>query len=207
MADGQDGELALQRLLGPGTSLDAGALAMAALDLLPDAVIVVDLGLRIRVVNEAGRRLLAGKRGLNVRDNRLEAPDRFQSAALAAVVRDPRERRGGCLRLRAPGGAELWVRSAPLAPGAALLQLLPAQANEQAQAQALCCLFSTTRAEAEVAASLGAGRSPAAIARQRGVSLSTVRCQVRAVLGKTGARGVPDLVRIINRLPRDLDAP
>ena len=47
-------------------------------------------------------------------------------------------------------------------------------------------LFGLTRAEARVAAGLLDGQSPNQIAAALGVSVHTVRSQVRAILGKSG---------------------
>lgn len=62
---------------------------------------------------------------------------------------------------------------------------------------ALPGVFGFSRAEAEVASMLGNGMTPAAIAQARTASIHTVRSQIRSILGKSGARAIPDLVRIL----------
>jgi DNA-binding CsgD family transcriptional regulator len=60
-------------------------------------------------------------------------------------------------------------------------------------------LLKCTQAEAEVAASLLAGLTPARIAQDRRVSLSTVRTQIRALLEVSGTRRVVELIVLLAR--------
>lgn len=59
-----------------------------------------------------------------------------------------------------------------------------------------------TQAESEVALALHSGQTPAEIAAARGVSLHTVRGQIKAVLGKCAVRRQSELVALIGRLVR-----
>jgi DNA-binding CsgD family transcriptional regulator len=52
-----------------------------------------------------------------------------------------------------------------------------------------------------VALTLAAGYSAEAIAGERGVSLPTVRTQIRQILAKTETLHLRDLVRLLTRLP------
>jgi DNA-binding CsgD family transcriptional regulator len=88
-----------------------------------------------------------------------------------------------------------------LAPTLALVLITaPADAPELAES-ALQQLFALTAAEAGVALALAAGHSAEAIAVERGVSLPTVRTQIRQILEKTGALHLRDLVRLLAGLP------
>ena len=60
-------------------------------------------------------------------------------------------------------------------------------------------LLKCTLAEAEVAASLLAGVTPARIAHDRRVSLSTVRTQIRALLEASGTRRIAELIVLLAR--------
>jgi DNA-binding CsgD family transcriptional regulator len=60
-------------------------------------------------------------------------------------------------------------------------------------------LVECTQAEAEVAASLLAGLTPARIAQERRVSLNTVRTQIRALLEVSGTRRVAELIVLLAR--------
>jgi len=62
-------------------------------------------------------------------------------------------------------------------------------------------LFGFTRAEAALARALVQGSSPDDYALARGVSIHTVRTQVRALLAKTGAARVAELVGRLLALP------
>jgi DNA-binding CsgD family transcriptional regulator len=59
--------------------------------------------------------------------------------------------------------------------------------------QALGC----TQAEAEVAVLLVAGATPARIAAERLVSLTTVRTQIRALLQHSGLNRIGELIRLL----------
>ncbi len=72
-----------------------------------------------------------------------------------------------------------------------------------AQPDRLCALFGLSGVEARVAFAIVAGASVAAVAQQRRTSPLTVRAQVRAILLKTGAESLRDLVAMISRLEDD----
>lgn len=59
--------------------------------------------------------------------------------------------------------------------------------------------FGLTPAEVDVVAALCDGKSPDEIAIERGVSIDTIRSQIRGLLVKTGARRQPELVALIAR--------
>ncbi len=61
--------------------------------------------------------------------------------------------------------------------------------------------YGLTAAEVQVAAALAAGYAPDEISVERGVSLNTVRSQVRQLLQKTGCETVTKLVVLIHNLP------
>lgn len=63
-------------------------------------------------------------------------------------------------------------------------------------------LFGLTPAEAKLAVSLAQGVSLTDFADQNKVTINTVRTQVRALLSKTGAKNLRELVRAVAGLPR-----
>jgi pimeloyl-ACP methyl ester carboxylesterase/DNA-binding CsgD family transcriptional regulator len=80
--------------------------------------------------------------------------------------------------------------------------------------QLLAGTFTLTEAETAVAAGLAEGLTPTELARRRGVSVLTVRTQIKALLAKTGAAGQTELVRllmsvarVVNRTMEHADAP
>jgi len=67
---------------------------------------------------------------------------------------------------------------------------------------ALRALFGFTPAQVEVAIGLLMGYTPPEIARLRGVSVGTVRQQVKSILAKTGTTRQTDLIRLLMSLPQ-----
>jgi DNA-binding NarL/FixJ family response regulator len=59
----------------------------------------------------------------------------------------------------------------------------------------LCNLFGLTKAESEVAVALSDGGTGEDVARRRGVSLETVRTQIRSILGKSESDNLRDFAR------------
>ncbi|MGY6707793.1 MAG: alpha/beta fold hydrolase [Rhizobiaceae bacterium] len=69
----------------------------------------------------------------------------------------------------------------------------------------LCSAFGLTEAETAVAEGLAEGLTPAELAERRGVSILTVRVQIRSLLAKTGAAGQTDLMRLLMSVGRVVD--
>jgi DNA-binding CsgD family transcriptional regulator len=67
------------------------------------------------------------------------------------------------------------------------------------EAPVLRQVFGLTGAEATVAIALSGGRDVHEIARMRGVSLGTLRNQVKTVFAKTGVRRQAELVALLLR--------
>ncbi len=57
--------------------------------------------------------------------------------------------------------------------------------------------FGLSKAETEIALQIMQGEPPAKIAEKRGVSLHTIRSQIRSLLAKTDSQGLSDLVRLL----------
>jgi DNA-binding CsgD family transcriptional regulator len=69
-------------------------------------------------------------------------------------------------------------------------------------AQLLEALFDLTPAEARVARAIGEAQPPEDVAGALGVSVETVRKQLRAVFAKTGTSRQAELVRLLAGLGR-----
>ena len=69
---------------------------------------------------------------------------------------------------------------------------------DQVTGEALSRAYRLSAAEASVAIALAEGAAPCTIAERRGVSLHTVRTQIKVTLRKLGASAIPDLVRIVS---------
>jgi DNA-binding CsgD family transcriptional regulator len=83
---------------------------------------------------------------------------------------------------------------------AAVLVLTPVALPTAAPVELVQSLFDLTPAEARVARNLAAGKTADAIADDGGVSINTVRAQVRAVLEKTGCGRQVDVVALLTAI-------
>ncbi len=86
------------------------------------------------------------------------------------------------------------------AKGYALLVFNPLDNKIRPSADLLRSLFDLTAAEASVARELGAGVSVEKIAEEGGVSINTVRTQIRKIIEKTGCNRLPEVVSLISNL-------
>ena len=204
---------------------------LAALDAMPLAAFVLNASRHLGYANEAAARLAAAGDGVRlVRSGpppdaplQLVAARAADGAALAALVRRA-AMQGETVGLRlgraagraapalcalatpllgraaAAGGA---IRRGRLSPPAALL-LIRDPAPARPAPGVLADLFGLTPAEADIAATLAGGLRVQAVAAARGVGIETVRSQVRAILGKTGATNLRDLERLLAALPQPL---
>ena len=195
-------------------------LTRAALDALPFGVALVDAGLKIGFVNEAAGRYLAGsdaglfsiRSGPHVGSGLyLGALSREEAATLrrlagSATSGGP----GGSMQVRSRDGSTVAVLvgavprglmrdlaaaipAAPVADALAMVILRPVDRRAAPPPEMLCELYGLTRAEAAVAVALVGGATAEEVARQRGVSLMTVRVQIRSILGKSGCENLREL--------------
>lgn len=81
--------------------------------------------------------------------------------------------------------------------GAVALLIVDPDREARPDARALEAGLGLTRAEAEIGIFLVAGRRPPEIARLRGVSVQTVRSQLKTIYAKVGATSRADVVRIL----------
>ncbi len=204
-----------------GKDSQAAWATRAALDALPLGVALVDAGLRLHFANEAGGREFAradfGLRALR------SGPHAGSGVYLAASVKDDAAtlRRlvasavaghaGGSMRVVNPDMSFCAVLVSPLPRGLSTDYAMPGDAGlaenlamvvirdlgcvASPSPEMLCEVFGFTRAEADVAAALSGGASAEEVARQRKVSLATVRSQIRSILGKSGSENLRDFER------------
>lgn len=65
--------------------------------------------------------------------------------------------------------------------------------------------FALTRSEAEVAAAIGAGHSSSELAAQRGVSVNTIRTQLKTIAAKLGCTRQSEIAAIVRAIPTSPD--
>lgn len=198
--------LRLRQRLGPS---DGNGLGFAVLDSLELAIVVArpdgaPVFANRAALASAALRVGAGRRPIGT------AVAAEQRRLLAAIRDAATGGAGGAVLLNAAGRAPVAALVAPLPPGLAeampgprglaLVALRTFDGARPTIADRLRQLFGLTGAEAELALALLAGQRPDEIAEARGVRISTVRFQLRAILDKTGTRGQSDLIRLLARL-------
>ena len=177
------------------------------LDELDTGVLVCDARSQVLMRNEAARReladggvlVVAAEGSLGVQGGAGLLPLR---RAVHAAACDQRHQ---LLALRV-GERTLMVLVQPLrdAPGAepcAVLLIGRRQLCPELAVQRLGRLYALTEAEKAVLSCLLTGLRVGALAKLRGVAVSTVRTQVAALRAKFGVRRVDDLTRLVAELP------
>ncbi len=205
----------------------------AALDALPVGVAIVDAGLRIHFINDAARKHLTSPSGFC---SIASGPRVGNGVYLAAISKqDAVELRrlvasatsggaGGSMRvsnadmtycaiLVSPAPSGLATDGGNVEPGGLAKNLAMVVIRRLGNAASLsagllCDLFDLSTAEAQVAIAMSGGARAEEVARQRGVSLATVRTQIRSILGKSECENLRDLERSMASLaavlPRNL---
>jgi DNA-binding CsgD family transcriptional regulator/PAS domain-containing protein len=183
--------------------------ARAALDLVPTVILTLDAGARVLHANQAGRRLLAGEGdGLRVDRERLAAARAHDTARLKQAVRAVAESAGPsvALSLAHPGTRRALLVTLQALPGEGrhvIAVLHDPEATAPFASDALAAMFGLSPAEARLAAALVAGRTVDDCAGDFGVSVHTIRSQLRRLFQKTQTRRQPELVSLLmSAVPR-----
>lgn len=194
---------------------DVGAASLDALDL---GVVALDARGEVLFKNRRAQALLRDGRWLVQQGSKVRPAGGLQAALddMLAQVRLTGLPDSCVLRRAAePGGEPQWCGvtvtrlseagssiAAALHPRAALLMLLSVPNGQRTVTAAqLMRMFGLTQAEARLTQALVGGQSVDDYAQAQGVGVSTVRTQVRSVLGKTDAQRQQDLVRMLAALP------
>lgn len=205
----------LRRVIQMQARLDAlavsSALALACLDRLHAGVIVVDKARHAKLVNAHAVRLLG--RELSVAHQKLHcgAPALDEQLGRLIELACARPGKGGAMRVEGHDGmAPLLLSILPIPQHHELAALLPEPlalivigdpAAETAPIDVLRALFSLSANEAALMAALARGASVSEWARQRNVSLATVRTQLRSLFDKTGTDSQARLVGLAKTVP------
>lgn len=192
-------------------ALPTGCL-QSVIDALDVGVLVCDERGRLLLANAAARRELAaggvlqltedgaldvcGGAGLLLLRRAVHAAARARAYQLVPLRRGERRLMVSVQPMRATDGA----------PPSALLLLGRRRLCPELAVQELGRLYELTTAERRVLAGLLAGMAVAAMARERGVAVSTVRTQVAALRAKFGVRRIDDITRLVAELPPMLGA-
>jgi DNA-binding CsgD family transcriptional regulator len=201
---------------------DLARTGLAALEHMASGIAIVDRARDVIFANAAMERLAAAG-DIHLRPDtggarpgsraQLSVPGPADQSRFAALVDQTTQRGpGGAMRLdRADGhrGLALLVMPLPgrLSPrassgcvidsGRALVIVRDNAHPVPLRAFMLKALYNLTDAEAAVAHALFGGRSPEALAAERGVSLPTIRTQIRQILEKAGVRSLRELEALL----------
>jgi DNA-binding CsgD family transcriptional regulator len=187
------------------------------LDRLDLAVLVLDSNGRVTHVNGAADGLLRQNDGLHVWAGQLTCASSSESAALRALIQGAMDRgdsglpAGGATIVTRPSGrAPLQVEVTPLTPpgaeGDAVPRIVGVMVNDPvrkppAMTSRLIQSYGLTPAEARLVEILAGGSSLQEASEHLGVTVHTVRTQLRAVFDKTGTRRQSELVRLVLASP------
>ncbi len=192
------------------------ALMAAAFDSLPSAGMVLDPNGGVIFLNALARDILSDRDGLIIRDGRLETTDpkaarglRAGLARACAPVPGAPADEGPVSIIGRPSGRpgyRLEIRPLPLSngfrhdsPAAIVFALIhdPVRTARTAEKR-LRRQYGLTPAETALALAVANGAALRDYADERGVTVGTVRFQMKQVLAKTECRRQTDLVRLIS---------
>lgn len=196
---------------------------LAALEDLAIGVIITDRDGRTIFINRGADRLLCSGSGLSVQQGRLVADTPAATSLLRATIRSsagPLEgllsapgKRGaaaphhGLVRLPLRDGGSLPILVGPLRGGysaaplgfadrpAILFVRAPKPDGYGTDERRLAKLYDLTPAEARLMGALLAGMEPKSYAKEIGVSLNTVKTQLKSLFTKTGQHRQAELIR------------
>ena len=184
------------------------ALARNSLEAVHSASFLCDGWGRVRGLTPAAETLVEAGGPLLLKDGRLAARGDSAAQALSdAVYRATRNPLEPVRTLVVQGldGLRWAVDVAPLPTVEHSLGFAPSvivivrQRQTDADAALIASLLGLTAAEASVAAALATGASREDIALERGVSMQTIKHQVKQIFAKTGVTRESELIVLLNR--------
>jgi DNA-binding CsgD family transcriptional regulator len=186
----------------------AVANAQALIDGLSVAVLTVRADLSIVSSNAAAETVLKRGDGLTIRHGALfvlsaSARTRFMDAVARATGRAGRQAAAMQIPRDGDNGSYL-LNVAPLVNGGTAMALIvfrDPDSIDDTLSDRLRCLFGLTQAEAVIAVELSRGRSMDEIRRIRGVSLNTLKTQLKALVSKMGCVRQAEVAGIVAALP------
>jgi DNA-binding CsgD family transcriptional regulator len=196
------------------------------LELMPRGVLIVDENRAISYRNAIADGMLKRRDGLLDRHGFIGCPTAAASDALSTLIRslglggaahDGEGLERAVMRLPGNDGSAGYLLLAfAVRPertlGAygdtpcAVLILHPLDTPRSLDSRVIGLAFGLTSAEAAIATAIAQGSTTEQVARERGVSLNTVRAQLRSVFEKVGVSRQTDLVRTVLELPRFVDS-
>ncbi len=172
-------------------------------DELPIAVLVLDRALGIRFASALATSLLQTRNEFHLGVEMLRARRSQDHLTVVAAVGAALDfGTPGIVTFRSRAGAPTFVISLRrmAGGGVVLAALVPLQTVEVAAEQVFIDVLGLSPAEARLARRLAAGDSITEAALQNGVTLSTARWTLRALLAKSGVRNQVSLMALLTRL-------
>lgn len=184
------------------------------LDRLPTGVLVFDARHSPVIVNRSARRILELRDGFTIERGRPRLADRSQDgvfqtllAKACEVALSGQRAVGDVMQVSRPSGRRAFaLMVAPLLdapPGSdageavSVAFITDPDTGPVTTTEVLEQLYSLTRAEAELVRMLSEGRSLEQVATARGVTMNTVRSQLKQVFSKTDTKRQGELVRLV----------
>ncbi|MDD5229643.1 MAG: helix-turn-helix transcriptional regulator [Methylococcales bacterium] len=190
------------------TKVELGATAIDALAL---AMLIVDAKGTILHLNIGAERLLNNHAGgLSVKTGCLYASspvdkDKFQKSIVAATSYPAT---GNAIRLSCEETRQVFITPLPAASPFAkdfqtpLALVLVMEAGENlSMLQLLGKLYDLSPTELRIVSALLSGKSPEEYAQAAGVTMNTVRTQLKNLFSKTGTRKQSELIAILSKVP------
>jgi DNA-binding CsgD family transcriptional regulator len=169
------------------------------LDRLRCGILVCDARARVHWLNVSAKRLLAGG-PLRLAGSSLRGDSPANTAKLMNELAQAEAAVGNHVRhlQLGHGGWALHMAIQVASERSTMMLVLTSACREiDIPTDALIRLFGLTPAEAHLVAALVAGSTLEEHAQQRGVSVGTVRVQLKHAQAKTGSRRQSDLVRLV----------
>ena len=194
--------------------LSQGAMLRQAIDNAGFVCVMVDRDSKLMDCSAAAAALLAQGDSLKVTfGGRLVAASETATRRLRQLITLAATGGGGglmrmtnpvdetfCMIQVVPGGVSTDNPFDPRYAGCALVFVRQPSGSRPLDVQQIRVALDCTQAEAEVAAALANGHSPARISADRGVTANTVRTQIRSLLTLAGVNRIPELVAILASL-------
>jgi DNA-binding CsgD family transcriptional regulator len=187
----------------PGAAL-LGGLAAAMLNEIDYPILLVAGNLRLMFANKTAQGRLREGRPLLAEAGQLRAAASAGQSQLRRAVEAATQRGLRSLVVLDTGVARATAAAVVPMPGeegAALLMLAKSGICQELSMHCYAREQALTPGETVVLRGLCGGETPEAIARRRGVALSTVRSQIGSLRAKTGAKDIGALVRTVAMLP------
>jgi DNA-binding CsgD family transcriptional regulator/PAS domain-containing protein len=190
------------------------SLSSESLDQLPVGLVLADGSSRVVQMNRFAQGIFAARDGFGVRNGVLTAERHDDSMAIqTAVAKVVHHGDGGkaLLVARDHGHRPYVVLISPVSPAAsavfgqsrrlALLLISDPEQRPKSLDRHLIDTFCLSRKEAELAAAIFEGKQFSDIAEERGISLNTIKTQMKAIFSKTETTRQSELVRLLGSIP------